>query len=476
MAAGQTNMLKSWRMVVYGHSGDPSEGTAAPESTTDTPATPDTLTETIFYADYGARFKRILDVGCSGPSEETLLVACESGEIEITGVTDQSIVCFQPETFQTEGEAVACKISCVDELCDGIFVNRGASFTNLSDTAWGGVLFRCSSSDVNKINPLFLVSGADISGLNGTCSADSGDGQNMMLAELNVLCNGTLVNEDAYAECSLDTLSMNIDGRYTCVTGSMCNDCDVSYDSVTVAGDLYRYHECIETSNGATVPMPASPVGELPPAGQYKAQFLIGSGYLYNEVSCSGGKTGIRAECVDGKLELVESSPDTTCEVVGENVVECTENQDSPVNSFMDVAVYECTADDMIPTTNVEYYTADVSCFEENPASRWINLSVLCGEAGAQAFFSFDHFFECGEDNNFGQSTDDRFSCYSEVNVPAGDTPTAIPAVEAYTDWRWSFFSTESCHSYTASSPASDVAKAAGSLKSLAGKMATEHK
>ena len=83
---------------------------------------------------------------------------------------------------------------------------------------------------------------------------------------------------------------------------------------------------------------------------------------------------------------------------------------------------------------------------------RWLNMGVLCGDAGGgESYSSWDYFFECGKDNKFGEITEDLlFACSGQADIPSDSAGSifTIPKVDMMTDHRWEYFSTDSCYSF----------------------------
>lgn len=79
-------------------------------------------------------------------------------------------------------------------------------------------------------------------------------------------------------------------------------------------------------------------------------------------------------------------------------------------------------------------------------------MGVLCSEStGGESYVTRDYFFECGKDNKFGEVTEElRFACSGEANIPSnsGGSIFTIPKVDMMTDYRWEFFSLESCYTF----------------------------
>jgi hypothetical protein len=302
---------------------------------------------TTFSQDYVARFKHVLDDGCEGPAPN-LVVACPTGQITILGTSD-SIACLPAEPFETEGEIVLCATTCNGAECDNVYVDREVLYLFgvyvLNEESYGEIEFRCEAAAPEDVTANFFISGSET----GLCSGSgTGDGQNFMLTQLNVLCPdednaGELVytNDDSYTECGSGILSFNINGDYSCYTGRVCGTdaCQVSFDDLLLSTDPHRYRNCILTDNGSLVP--PVPVPEIDPkdAGEYTSQFQVGSGFFYDEENCSAQKTGQRVSCDNGSIELI-SSGDKTCEVISENTIECMPNDLSAVNEFVVDLVY----------------------------------------------------------------------------------------------------------------------------------------
>ena len=87
-------------------------------------------------------------------------------------------------------------------------------------------------------------------------------------------------------------------------------------------------------------PAEAAPAAPAAAAGLYSAVFQVGKGYFYDTDSCTGTNPGLKIECVDGAIELIEGGVDTSCNVTSENEIVCTEDENSLINENVDVAVY----------------------------------------------------------------------------------------------------------------------------------------
>lgn len=85
-------------------------------------------------------------------------------------------------------------------------------------------------------------------------------------------------------------------------------------------------------------------------------------------------------------------------------------------------------------------------------------MGVYCGDPGDKEFDYNDFFFECGTANRYALTTSDSlFTCVAQVEVGGNDTSTArdtvllpVNKVEAETDYRWSYFSSDRCYSFQA--------------------------
>ena len=79
-------------------------------------------------------------------------------------------------------------------------------------------------------------------------------------------------------------------------------------------------------------------------------------------------------------------------------------------------------------------------------------MGVLCGDVGGgESFSSQDYFFECGTDNKFGEVTEELlFACWGQADIPGNSAGTifTIPKVDIMTDYRWEYYSTDSCYSF----------------------------
>lgn len=296
---------------------------------------------TTYSVDYRARFKRIIDDGCAGPTSDTAVITCETGSMQVLGTSDPTISCANPEPLSSGGQRASCTTSCQGEQCDAIYIDREASIES-GEVVHNAMLFaeidyRCSSMDVNSVEGAFAVIDP---GQNGTCTGEgTGSGQNLLFGELNVLCKDEFVNDDAYAECGEG--SFNINDRYTCVRGETCSAaCQVSYGDIIINTDPYRFRQCINTDDpNAGVPKPM-PFETEQAEGVYSAQFRVGSGFWYEDANCQGAKTGVMVECINGTIELVSSNLDKECSVTGANTIECRELETSVVNQYVDVVEY----------------------------------------------------------------------------------------------------------------------------------------
>ena len=306
---------------------------------------------TTYSVEYVARFKRVIDDGCEGPSKDNILIFCLEGQLEILDTYD-SVVCLPVQDTQDgDGQSVICETTCRDEACDDVYVDRDSFYVLqtwvLDADLYAEVRYTCSSLDVDGVDSFYLLLGSEDIGEEGRCTGEgTGDGQNLLFGELNVMCDTpegrVAVNDDAYTECDY-ARSWDVNGAYTCWMGNICGDseCLVEYDRMYVFADHHHFRECIMTDNGSAVPQPQVDVGDYEAAeGQYSARFQVGSGYWYDDVNCSGRKTGIRIECIDGTINLSESGPDKSCSVVSDSTVECIETEASTVNEHVDVAVY----------------------------------------------------------------------------------------------------------------------------------------
>ena len=329
--------------------------TAPTTANTPTPppeSTVEVVPGTTYSVEYKARFKRVIDDGCDGPSKDTIFIVCPKGKLEILDTHD-SVVCLPAtDTTDGEGQITICDTTCRGGACDDVYVDRESYWVLgiwvLDADLYAEVTYSCSAEDdVNGVDTLYFLLGSEDSGEEGSCTGEgTGNGQNLVFGELNIMCDtpegSVFVNEDAYTECDY-ARSWDINGAYTCFDGSFCRDsaCAVTYDDLYVFADHHRFRECITTDNGSGVPIPEVEVdGEDVAPGQYSARFRVGSGYWYDEENCSGSKTGMKIECVDGTINLIEGSLDKSCSATSESTVECIETETSIINEHVDVAVY----------------------------------------------------------------------------------------------------------------------------------------
>lgn len=329
--------------------------TAAPTvpATTAASAIKPVVPGTTYYVDYKARFKRVIDDGCEGPSTDSILITCEKGSLEVLGTSDPSIVCTEPQDFDGQGEVVTCMSRCQGAACDSVYIDRESLFVRdvwiLDENLYAEIEFRCSQvDDVNGVDALYWIPGSETTGESGSCSGEgSGSGQNFLIAELNVKCDdgageSVYVNDDAYYECASDNVPLNVNGAYSCLAGDFCqtSSCLVAYKELFVSADHHLFSQCIQTDNDSGIPEPETPSGEAPAAGLYTAVFQVGKGNWYDTDSCTGTNPGLKIECVDGTIELMEGGVDTSCNVTSENEIVCTEDENSLINENVDVAVY----------------------------------------------------------------------------------------------------------------------------------------
>ena len=307
---------------------------------------------TTYSAEYQARIKRVIDEGCEGPSTDTVYIACPKGKLELLEVDDFLICLPVTETTDGEGEFTICETTCRGDACDDSYVDRNVFWILatwvMDEDLYAEISYSCSAEDdVNGVDSLYGVLGSEFTEEEGSCTGlGNGDGKNFLLGELNVMCDTpegrVAVNNHAYVECDFGQ-DRDINDAYVCFDGRVCEDtaCAVTFDDLYVYADHHRFRECIMTDNGSGVPMPEVSVELDEPVapGQYSAQFRVGSGYWYDEDNCSGSLTGIKIECVDGTISLIEGSEDKSCSVTSESTIECIE-ETSLVNEHVDVAVY----------------------------------------------------------------------------------------------------------------------------------------
>lgn len=313
---------------------------------------PDPVTQpptgsTTFFVDYVARFQRVVDDGCDSPTEEVVLIVCDTGEIVNIETNSDAITCTPSQDYDGAGQYSVCELECSDDdQCDELYIDRNPTPSVFSETH-AEIKYRCQSKDVNGVDATYMISGSETTGVEGYCDSEEPGKQNLLLAQLNVMCpNSTgemsYSNNDAYSECDIGIFSLDVNGYYTCLEGRFCDeeDCEVPFDDLVVQADHHRFQECIQTDDGSPAPLPESFTKEKE-QGQYTAQFQVGSEFLYDENVCTGAKTGIRMTCENGgTITLVSFDADKDCEVVSNNEIECTELESSAINQAVDVAVY----------------------------------------------------------------------------------------------------------------------------------------
>ncbi|CAB9511532.1 expressed unknown protein [Seminavis robusta] len=442
---------------------------------------------TIYHVDYQLRFKRVLDPLCDGPEREQFAVQCESGELEVLGTSDPSIVCTppQPRTTSTQGMFAFCEFECRSDVCkDASFVEINPPVDPLTNdwTAneeFASIEFRCSlEDDVDGVDAAAWIYGTETTLEFGTCTGDAvARGRNAAWGQLNVLCPDekdptvySYSNDDHYLDCTSNFLPYDVNGNYSCVTGQFfCPDgdfCRIEYDQITFTADHHRYQECIQTNNGSPVPQPDVPFMVMRTPGTYTARFGASWAFTYDEDVCSGRYTGLRVTCPNGVIDLIESTQD--CEVVADNEIECTETRLSftSVYVYEDFVIYECTSVDETPTARAEYFPTDVSCSSNATVSRFLTPGLWCGDLGDQSFSYSDTAWECGKDNEHTLTSGAfRFTCFEARDVSSNTINAVIelPSITAETDYRWASFPSELCYrvSRSTSSNGASVAKSA---------------
>jgi len=291
-------------------------------------------------------------------STDVFGVYCPQGKLELIKVGDGA-ACLDPKpSTNGDGEIALCETTCREDACDDVYIDRNSRFvlgTYIMEDNYIEIEYTCSAlDDVNGVDSTAVVLGTETTEEEGRCVGEAGgatstSGKNLVLGELNVMCETEdgpeYVNEDAYTECDFAS-DWAINDRYNCFSGRSCrtDSCLVPYKDLNLIADHHRFpQKCIKTDNGSKAP-PAEALDlsnlEPFPAGQYTATFQLGSGFWYDDVTCSGRKTGIRIECIDGTITLGESNSDKKCSVVSDSVVECIEDEFSVVNEHVDVAIY----------------------------------------------------------------------------------------------------------------------------------------
>ncbi|CAB9515201.1 expressed unknown protein [Seminavis robusta] len=461
--------------------------TTAPVAAVVAEAGPPAPPGTPFFVDYQAKIKRIVDDGCDSPEGDSVFVFCDKGSIEIdTDKTSDDIICAPPEDFTGGGEFAVCLFRCSGTACDDLYIDRESfqigSIWVINDD-WAEIFFRCTGDSVDSVDASYLMFGSDDGGETGSCTADAGAGQNLLLAELNVVCPNEdtgaleLQNSHAYSECDFGVIPLPVNGNYTCVTGRWCTNraCLVEYEDMEVQAEHHNFQQCIQTDPaGFSVPAPVIEFDDdelVPEAGQYSVQFQAGIEFDYDEDNCEVQNSGVRLTCVDGTIQLINAESGFLCETVSDSVIECAETEFTVRGERVNVAEYECTATDVVPQTRVEYLATEIGCTSssEETATRYIDLGVLCGDPGDQSFLSSDIFFECAQENGYTIRTADvLFSCFSTIDVPenSDNEQITIPAAQAFTDYRWAFLSTNFC--WTLKPPTTASAASRAELRKVA--------
>ena len=288
--------------------------------------------DTVYSARYMARFKHTLDVNCNGPAPDIALF-CLTGQIEILGTSDDTIVCVGPLTMN--GTTVTlCSITCAEEECDSVYIDRGLQHPDL----YGSIEFTCSGLTVSDVQGSLFVPG----NTNGSCSALSGsNGFNVMLASLGVNCNDEYIFDDGYMECTGGSPINLFDGDYECFTGAICGEesCSVTIDDMSVTADHFRFPGCIETNDGSIISDIDLPTSEPLPIGTYSAIFSanmrIQLSDLYDEEDCTTHASGLKFTCLNGAIDLLESPYIMSCQA-SDNAIECIEASGfTPVNEWV---------------------------------------------------------------------------------------------------------------------------------------------
>ena len=106
----------------------------------------------------------------------------------------------------------------------------------------------------------------------------------------------------------------------------------------------------------------------------------------------------------------------------------------------------ECTSNDELPQTHIEYDESEVSCnsFNNNVVEKSLSLGILCGED----YFFEDLFLECGVGNELRRDGANRFTCFSpQTTIPAtaDNTLYLVNSTEIMTDYRWPLWAPQIC-------------------------------
>lgn len=140
---------------------------------------------------YAGYFQIFQHSTCSSPSP-VLVGYCRGGDIEFISASDPSISCSPSAAKSDETwNALECTNSCAsDTECQNVYL------TTILGGIFGEILFKCSGDELTNIDSSFEFSDS------GNASCPSADGYSWHVSQLGVSCNGQILIEDYFYECS----------------------------------------------------------------------------------------------------------------------------------------------------------------------------------------------------------------------------------------------------------------------------------
>ena len=259
-----------------------------------------------------------------------MVITCV-GEIRNVGVSNPAINC-NLESLPIPGgrNAILCESSCVGDECEAIFLSKGGFG---GEAPFGEISFECHGEDVADVDGEFIMMAGEPGFCEGKVTEGKNSGYNLNMAQLAVLCPspensfvGAFVVDDAHSDCGIfENFALNVDGAYTCFTGSICGEdaCQATFEQLIVNADPHRFSECIESSNDSPVPELDEPTQPPRPSGQYSARFKAVWFFLLPD-DCAGNFTPKKVTCLNGSIQLIDSTVDGSfCNVIDDSTIEC---------------------------------------------------------------------------------------------------------------------------------------------------------
>lgn len=415
------------------------------------------LQEPRYRNNYRGSFQYLVDGGCSG--DYPVVQAYCKGTITVHKTSHSTIQCAPLLPANNTEFPGYNGYECTTDAC-GDYATCSKIFQESHDYStgvFGEVYFQCDGIDVLDVEGFFVWKAAT-----GSCrgGVELG-GRNIHVLSLAVFCTpqNAFSAGDTYFECR-DSDNLRLDtGGLACGEGENCKGsaCEVEFATMAVVSDLHNMEYCIQSLDG-TSEVPAIPAPAPIPRSQgtYKTPFWVQWSMALGNF-CDYTDPTVTISCTNGIIgDVVTDFPTTTCTMVNDSEMTCTEDDESTFVLQYSGVKYTCTAVDEVPTTEAVFEEGTILCevfgsfVDDVNIGHKLRLSPRCGSLATGGKYPFaDGYVECNA-RNFFTYEDDRFVCYAEKPGDNCFDVGTVEAVRMYTDFRWANYAAAECYEYVA--------------------------